>query len=1020
MTESSKGLPASGHRVVILGAGPARGVRHPVALTKVLERGTVLDWQLAAYSVLGDCQISFVGGYRVSDILSSFPGIHTTFNPNWATTGPAASLRFVDFSGACASFISYGDVLFREAAIRAMADSKADICLAIDTEWRNRYQARSQSDIDIAEKVVLQGESLLRIGKDVPLEQASAEFAGLLRLSARASEALAHALVDRVFEAGAGLPEVVAHLLAAGCSCDYVDLMGDWAELNAPQDLARFVLGTKAETLERIQPLLRSGVVDDQIRFTHEDWSEASRAVIDRISARFSGGQLIVRSSSLSEDLWDQSAAGAHESIGNVSATDADQLRRAIEDVLASYGDTDPGNQVFVQQMLSEVQSSGVVMTRTPSNSGPYYVINYDVVSNRTDTVTAGLGAHIKTLYLRKDSSLPAAHALYRLIEVVREIEGLVSYDSLDIEFAFDMSGECHIFQVRPMTLTSSSVEDESIFAACDAAALRFEAYQDAHCFLVGDRAIFSVMSDWNPAEIIGTKPRPLAYSLYRRLITNEVWAQQRAEYGCRDVRPCPLLVDFLGHPFIDVRASFNSFVPSDLSDGAASKLVNHYLERLCQHPHLHDKVEFDILFTFLPLDHESQMSRLLDDGFTNQEVAELATNLRRITAAALQRVDGDLAEIERLSSRYDVIVGCQLPGLGRAHRLLEDVRCIGAPAFSHLARAGFIAVGLLHSLIREGAIDQDDFDDFMKSVETVSTRIKDDAWRCKRGDLSSHDFAAKYGHLRPGTYDINSPCYLSDADLYLGPIVDAALEPTAGVPEYWNAAIRTRIGERLAEEKLGVDCAEFEAFLRHAIEGREYGKFVFTRNLSLALEDIAAFGEDLGLTRDDLSFLTIEDLLMLSEHPARANNESIQPMVDAGRSAFEQTQLCSVPGQIYSGQDFRFFELLASEPNFITQKTARADVAVLTATSDRTLLNSLEGKIVVLPNADPGYDWIFSRKIAGLVTMYGGANSHMSIRAAEFDLPAAIGTGESLYELVANARAVELNCGARRIEIIH
>ena len=93
MTESSDRLPSSGHLVAILGAGPARGARHPVALTRVLEQGTVLDWQLAAYGELGDCQISFVGGYRVSDVLSSFPDIHTTFNPDRATTGPAASLR---------------------------------------------------------------------------------------------------------------------------------------------------------------------------------------------------------------------------------------------------------------------------------------------------------------------------------------------------------------------------------------------------------------------------------------------------------------------------------------------------------------------------------------------------------------------------------------------------------------------------------------------------------------------------------------------------------------------------------------------------------------------------------------------------------------------------------------------------------------------------------------------------------------------------------------------------------------
>ena len=51
-----------------------------------------------------------------------------------------------------------------------------------------------------------------------------------------------------------------------------------------------------------------------------------------------------------------------------------------------------------------------------------------------------------------------------------------------------------------------------------------------------------------------------------------------------------------------------------------------------------------------------------------------------------------------------------------------------------------------------------------------------------------------------------------------------------------------------------------------------------------------------------------------------------------------------------------------------------------------------LEGKIVLIENADPGYDWIFSQNIIGLITKYGGANSHMAIRCAEFGVPAAIG----------------------------
>ena len=37
-------------------------------------------------------------------------------------------------------------------------------------------------------------------------------------------------------------------------------------------------------------------------------------------------------------------------------------------------------------------------------------------------------------------------------------------------------------------------------------------------------------MTDWNPAEMIGTKPGRLAGSLYRYLITDEAWAQQRSE----------------------------------------------------------------------------------------------------------------------------------------------------------------------------------------------------------------------------------------------------------------------------------------------------------------------------------------------------------------------------------------------------------------------------------------------------------------------------------------------------------
>ena len=54
----------------------------------------------------------------------------------------------------------------------------------------------------------------------------------------------------------------------------------------------------------------------------------------------------------------------------------------------------------------------------------------------------------------------------------------------------------------------------------------------------------------------------------------------------------------------------------------------------------------------------------------------------------------------------------------------------------------------------------------------------------------------------------------------------------------------------------------------------------------------------------------------------------------------------------------------------------------------------NIKNKIVFIKNADPGYDWIFTKEIAGFITAYGGINSHMSIRAMELNIPAVIESG--------------------------
>ncbi|ELY64734.1 PEP-utilizing enzyme [Natronococcus jeotgali] len=120
------------------------------------------------------------------------------------------------------------------------------------------------------------------------------------------------------------------------------------------------------------------------------------------------------------------------------------------------------------------------------------------------------------------------------------------------------------------------------------------------------------------------------------------------------------------------------------------------------------------------------------------------------------------------------------------------------------------------------------------------------------------------------------------------------------------------------------------------------------------------------------------------------------------------------MPPLLTSESDFLAFDRPARDPTFVTDRTVSGEVVPI-EDADVTEL-SLADKIAIVPQADPGYDWLFGHDIAGFVTMYGGVNSHMAVRAAEFSIPAAIGVGESRYEDIRQRDRVELDCGGMRI----
>ena len=115
------------------------------------------------------------------------------------------------------------------------------------------------------------------------------------------------------------------------------------------------------------------------------------------------------------------------------------------------------------------------------------------------------------------------------------------------------------------------------------------------------------------------------------------------------------------------------------------------------------------------------------------------------------------------------------------------------------------------------------------------------------------------------------------------------------------------------------------------------------------------------------------------------------------------------------SNNDFFVSSILLSKPNFISNKNISGKIIILDGKSKNV---NLKNKIAVIENADPGFDWIFSKGIKGLITKFGGVNSHMSIRCEELNMPAIIGFGEDNFPKLMDDCIINIDCKLQKIDL--
>lgn len=767
---------------------------------------------------------------------------------------------------------------------------------------------------------------------------------------------------------------------------------------------------TKARTLAALMGVVTSARIAPVSFFSVAQWQSDRVTCLQDIEKDLGLGPWIVRSSCVREDGESASNAGAFLSVSNVILAD---IEAAVEQVIASYGDPEATDEVLIQPMLVDVLRAGVAFSHDPNTCAPYRVINWSDGSD-TAAVTGGEGGRV---WQQSPGFSPEASehpvGLAPVIMLLDELIDLFGGLPVDCEFAVTREGADEVLwllQARPLVLIENPEPDSIQIERLSRIEKKIARGMQSHPFVMGKRTVYGVMPDWNPAEIVGIRPKPLALSLYRELITDTIWAYQRHNYGYRNLRSFPLMPHFHGLPYIDVRLSFNSFIPADLSDNLAGRLVDHYIDRLLAEPTLHDKVEFEIVFSCYTLDLPKRMQRLAEVGFSDQEREAIADSLRKLTNRIVDPQKGlwrsDAAKIDILNTRRTALRASDADPLERIYWLLEDAKRYGTLPFAGLARAGFVAVQLLKSLVAVGVLSDVDYDGFLGSISTVSGQLARD-----RAILDKSTFLSQYGHLRPGTYDILSPRYDEAPESYFDwnqrPQAPEPVKPFALTLPQMREIVSLLEAHGLQPNPVGL----FD-FMQAGIELRELAKFHFTRNLSDALALITEIGEQYGISRDDLAYCNIDVFKELHVAATDAKDVLLRT-IDHGKARYAETRKTSLPPVIVKPDDVWGFEWPITDPNFITQKRITAPIV------DCNARDRLSGAIVCIPNADPGFDWLFSYPIAGLITAWGGVNSHMAIRAGELGIPAVIGAGEVLYQRWCSAKRLHLDCAGRRVEVL-
>src|SRR5690606_9620887 len=228
-----------------------------------------------------------------------------------------------------------------------------------------------------------------------------------------------------------------------------------------------------------------------------QHWLDDPGAVLAGLRAAFGRRPLAIRSARHGED---SGAGDAGRYLSRRGVRGGLATATAVDEVFASYGCCRAGDAVLVQPMVRRVEHAVVASSRGTHGTA------YDSVSiasgNAPGAITSGQ-APATTWHVLPAARAPALPTLVqRTLALVDELRRLVPDTAFEVEL-LEAAGELWLLQLRPLPTAQPAVAHVQ--------AARRRAHRQLRRARHGGARLLGLMPDWNPAELLGAHPRPLA-----------------------------------------------------------------------------------------------------------------------------------------------------------------------------------------------------------------------------------------------------------------------------------------------------------------------------------------------------------------------------------------------------------------------------------------------------------------------------------------------------------------------------